>query len=444
MKTQEHNKKRVCVIGAGAAGMMCAVFAAKSGADVTLFEKNTSQKHFLSEEYFDNAYMGKKLLITGKGRCNVTNNCDEDTFLKNVPVNPKFLYAALHEFSTADTIEFFESGGCELKTERGNRVFPKSDKALDILRVLKDRLRQYGVKVINRAVAEIGTADGEFKSVTDSSGNVYEFDAACICTGGISYPVTGSTGDGYRFAENTGHNIKTPKASLVPLTSDDALCADCQGLSLKNVTVSVVDNKKKKKVYSALGEMLFTHYGLSGPLILSASAHMRDIEKDRYKICIDLKPSLDEKTLDNRLLSDFSKYINKDMKNALCDLLPSKLILPFLSYCGIKPDEKPNGITKEQRHTMVRALKDLEIGISGTRPAAEAIITSGGVSVKDVNSSTMESKKIKNLYFAGEVLDVDAYTGGFNLQIAFSTGCLAGKNMGTKENEGYEGYALSF
>ena len=230
MKTQEHNKKRVCVIGAGAAGMMCAVFAAKSGADVTLFEKNTSQKHFLSEEYFDNAYMGKKLLITGKGRCNVTNNCDEDTFLKNVPVNPKFLYAALHEFSTADTIEFFESGGCELKTERGNRVFPKSDKALDILRVLKDRIRQYGVKVINRAVAEIGTADGEFKSVTDSSGNVYEFDAACICTGGISYPVTGSTGDGYRFAENTGHNIKTPKASLVPLTSDDALCADCQGL----------------------------------------------------------------------------------------------------------------------------------------------------------------------------------------------------------------------
>ncbi len=426
MKTQEC--KRIAVIGAGAAGMMCAVCACENGAEVVLFEKNSSQKQLDKDMCFDNAYMGKKLLITGKGRCNVTNDCDNMTFMKNVPVNSKFLFASLNSFSTADTIKFFEDGGCKLKVERGNRVFPVSDKSIDILNVFKNKIRDLGIKVVNCKVEKIQTDNGKFTSLTDENGKTWEFDSCVICTGGVSYPVTGSDGDGYRFASVTGHALKAPKGSLVPLTSDSFLCRECQGLSLRNVNVSAVDIKKNKKLYSSLGEMLFTHYGLSGPLILSASAHMRDIQKGAYKIVIDLKPALDQKALDMRILSDFNKYINKELKNALCDLLPAKLISPFIKYCGIDPRTKPNSITKEQRQALVNGLKALEIEISGTRPVEEAIITSGGVSVKDVNPSTMESKKVQGLYFAGEVLDVDAYTGGFNLQIAFSTGHLAGKN----------------
>lgn len=425
MKTQER-KKTVAVIGAGAAGMMCAVSAAENGAEVTLFEKNRSQKILERDKCFDNAYMGKKLLITGKGRCNVTNDCDNETFLKNVPVNAKFLYAALNCFKTSDTIEFFEKGGCALKVERGQRVFPASDRSADILAVFKHKIKSLGINVVNLRVTDINVKDGVFVSLTDSKANVRSFDACVICTGGVSYPVTGSDGDGYEFAKSTGHSIKAPTGSLVPLTSDSFLCRECQGLSLRNVKVTAVDTSKNKKIYSQLGEMLFTHYGLSGPLILSASAHMRDMSPKRFKICIDLKPSLDEKTLDNRLLLDFGKYNNRELKNALCDLLPSKLISPFIKYCGLDPRMFPNSMTKEQRKTLVSALKCLEIEIGAKRPVQEAIITSGGVSVKEVNPSDMQSKKVKGLYFAGEVLDVDAYTGGFNLQIAFSTGRLAG------------------
>ncbi len=427
MKTQE-NRKHIAVIGAGASGLMCALSASNAGADVTIFEKNRSEKIFEKEKCFDNAYMGKKLLITGKGRCNVTNACDNETFLKNVPVNSKFLYAALNSLDTAAVMRFFEEGGCSLKVERGNRVFPVSDKSVDILNVFKNKIKEQGIRVINKEVTDIICENDTFCALCDKDGQKYTFDACVVCTGGVSYPVTGSTGDGYAFAESTGHNVKQPKASLVPLVSDSFLCRECRGLSLRNVNVTAFDVKKNKKLYSALGEMLFTHYGLSGPLVLSASAHMRDYQPGRYKIIIDLKPGLDEAALDKRVLGDFAKYSNREMKNALSDLLPAKLISPFIKYCGIDPRTPPNAITKEQRRVFVNSLKNLEIEINGTRPVQEAIITTGGVCVKDINPSTMESKKVSGLYFAGEVIDVDAYTGGFNLQIAFSTGFLAGKS----------------
>lgn len=424
MKTQE--SKRVCVIGGGAAGLMCAISASQNGADVTLFEKNKSNKNLSSESFFDNAYLGKKLLITGKGRCNVTNDCTLEEFLSNVPTNPKFLYASFNEVSPQKLMQFFEDEGCALKVERGNRVFPVSDKSLDVLVALKNKLRKQNVKIVNSKVLSIEKVNDVFK-VSHEKG-MGEFDAVVVCTGGASYTVTGSDGDGYKFAQNFGHTVKDIKGSLVPLTSDNEICKNLQGLSLRSVRVKLVDTKKNKPVFSELGEMLFTHFGLSGPLILSASAHMKNFEKGKYKISIDLKPALDENTLDKRVLSDFSKYINKDLSNALCDLLPSKMILPFIKYCGLSLDLKPNSITKEQRQKIVWSLKNFEIEISGTRPVNEAIITSGGVVVKEINPSTLESKLVKGLYFAGEVIDVDAYTGGFNLQIAFSTGYLAGKN----------------
>ena len=417
---------KIGVIGGGAAGMMAAITAARNGADVTLFEKNKSEKILDKEVFFDNAYLGKKLLITGKGRCNVTNACTLEDFLANVPVNSKFMYASYNGFPSEKVMEFFEQAGTPLKVERGNRVFPLSDKAVDILRALKSKLREYNVKIVNKKIDGVFAADGSFSHVVTQDGKEMSFDRCIICTGGASYPVTGSDGDGYRFAQSMGHSVKEIKPSLVPLVSKDKCCRDMMGLSLKNVVVSVLDSKKKKPIYKEMGEMLFTHFGVSGPLVLSASSHMRDMSEGRYTLCIDLKPSLDESTLDKRLVSDFTKYCNKNMDNAMSDLLPSKMIVPFLIKCGIAKETKTNTLTKEQRRTILENLKCFKIEIDSFRPVEEAIITSGGVNVKEVNPSTMESKLVKNLYFAGEVLDVDAYTGGFNLQIAFSTGYAAG------------------
>ena len=425
MKNQE-NKIKVCVVGGGAAGLMAAVTAAENGAQVTLFEKNKSQKIMDSENFFDNAYLGKKLLITGKGRCNVTNDCTLDEFMKNTPVGGKFMYAAFNSFTPKDVMAFFEKAGTHLKVERGNRVFPVSDKSIDILRVLKNKLFENDVKVINKKVVDVVSEDGEFTSVILDDNTEMYFDRCIVATGGASYPQTGSDGDGYRFAEKMGHTIKEIKPSLVPLVSHDKCCRDMMGLSLKNVTLSVVDNKKNKVIFKEMGEMLFTHFGMSGPLVLSASSHMREMSENRYTVSIDLKPSLDEKTLDARLLSDFSKYINKNMDNAFSDLLPSKMIVPFLNKCGVRKEQKPNSLTKEERRTIVETLKAFKVDICSFRPVDEAIITSGGVALKEINPSTMESKLVSGLYFAGEVIDVDAYTGGFNLQVAFSTAHLAG------------------
>lgn len=399
----------IAVIGGGAAGLMAAGFAAERGARVLLFETNPK--------------VGRKIYITGKGRCNVTNNCDVQQVLANVPVNPRFLYSALGQFSPADVMEFFEAHGVPLKTERGNRVFPVSDKAADIVDALFSYVKKQGVQLIFHSVQRILTENGAVSGV-EANRKVYPADRVIVATGGASYPATGSTGDGYRFARECGHTVVPPRPSLVPLVEAGDICRQLMGLSLKNVTLSVFENNKK--IYEDFGEMLFTHFGLSGPLVLSASAHMRHFGSKAYHVEIDLKPALDEKTLDKRLLGDFEKHKNSDFINALGDLLPRKLIPVIVQCAEIDPRVKVHSITKAQRQSLLRLLKHFPIVISGARPIAEAIVTTGGVSVKEVNPKTMESKKLSGLYFAGEVLDVDAYTGGFNLQIAWATGRLAG------------------
>ncbi|MBQ8432946.1 MAG: NAD(P)/FAD-dependent oxidoreductase [Clostridia bacterium] len=408
----ESDARHVIVVGGGAAGMMAAITAAECGARVTLYERNDR--------------VGKKLRITGKGRCNVTNDCDLNTFLANVPTNPRFLYAALSRFSTEDTKNFFESLGVPLKTERGRRVFPVSDRAADIVSAMERNCRALGVAIEHRRVQGIQVEDGRACGVILSGGEVDAADAVILCTGGRSYPLTGSDGDGYRFAKSLGHEIVPPQPSLVPLVCAGKLCPSLQGLSLKNVTLRITETETGKPVYEDFGEMLFTHFGLTGPLVLSASAHLRDLTPGKYTAHIDLKPALDEKTLDARLLSDFQKYQNRDVINALDDLLPQKLIAPFISLCGIDPRKKIHSVTREEREGMVRTLKDITVSIQGFRPIDEAIVTRGGVNVKEVRPKTMASKLVSGLYFAGELLDVDAYTGGFNLQIAFSTGVVAG------------------
>lgn len=412
------DSKRVAVVGGGAAGMMAAIFAARNGAEVTLYERNDR--------------MGKKLRITGKGRCNVTNDCDLNEFLANVPTNPRFLYAALSAFTTSDTMDFFEEAGVPLKTERGKRVFPVSDRAADIVAALERKCREYGVHILHRRVQNIVEENACVRAVQTSEG-CDPYDAVILCTGGRSYPTTGSDGDGYRFAERLGHTVTAIKPSLVPLIADGRLCASLQGLSLRNVRLTVYDSARKKAVFEDFGEMMFTHFGLTGPLVLSASAHLSDICPDKYEAQIDLKPALDEKTLDARIRSDFEKYKNRDFINALDDLLPQKLIEPFVGLTQIDPRKKVHSITREERERMVKLLKGFRVKLVGFRPINEAIITRGGVSVKEIDPKTMASKRVKGLYFAGELIDVDAYTGGFNLQIAFSTAVLAGTSAAEQE-----------
>ena len=405
----EYCNKRICVIGGGAAGMMAAGTAYLYGADVTIFESTDR--------------LGKKLAITGKGRCNVTNNSSTNEFMENVTKNPKFLFAALNTFDTESTISFFENLGVKLKTERGKRVYPESDKAKDIV----DAMRKYveKVNVIFNKVTNIST-DGEGTFLVSTAKNQYKFDSVIIATGGKSYPLTGSDGSGYKLAMKLGHKVTELIPSLIPIESKSKVCSDLQGLSLKNVAIKIKD-KNDKILYTDFGEMLFAHFGVTGPMILSASAHLRNVDISELTLSIDLKPALDEKELDGRLLSDFSEKINKDFINSLSSLLPSKLIEPFVKYTGIDGRRKVNTITKEERKTILYKLKNFEIPLYRYRPIEEAIITSGGIDVKEISPKDMQSKIIPGLYFAGEVIDVDAYTGGFNLQIAFSTGYLAGK-----------------
>ena len=405
-----YEQQRVAVIGAGAAGMMAAVYAAQNGASVTVFEKNDR--------------VGKKLAITGKGRCNVTNDCDTQELLKNIISNPKFLYAAFNNLDTSDTKAFFEGLGVPLKTERGRRVFPVSDKAMDIVFALKRCMLDYGVSLKHECVTQLVTEENKVTGVKTAFGT-YSFDSVIVACGGASYPQTGSDGDGYRFAKCAGHTVTPLVPSLVPVETVEDV-SEIMGVSLKNVTLKIRNNQNGRIVFEEMGEMLFTHFGLSGPLVLSASCHMEKMEKGKYSALIDFKPALDIKTLDTRILSDFSKQLNRDFQNALSGLLPAKIIPFMVRKSGIDGETKVNAVTREQRQMLVSTLKELTLEIKGFRPIKEAIITQGGVSTKEINPSTMESKNVKGLFFAGEVIDVDAYTGGYNLQIAFSTGALAG------------------
>ena len=413
------DKRIFAIIGGGAAGLMAAAYAAE------ICDPDTDEILLIEQ----NDRMGKKLRITGKGRCNLTNDCDRDEFLANVPTNPRFLYAALAGFDTKDTQDYFETLGVPLKVERGKRVFPVSDKAGDVVEALVRRCRELGVKTLQGRVTAIETTeDGSRIAAIRVGGKEIPVAAAILCTGGCSYPVTGSDGNGYKLAERLGHTVVTPKASLVPLVCEGNLCTRMMGLSLRNVKLRVMDTARNKYVYEDFGEMLFTHYGVTGPLILSASAHIPDVESGRYELHINLKPALDDAELDARLLSDFKKYANKDFINALSDLLPVKAIEPVVEMSGIDPRVKVNAITKEQRHALASVLHCIKVKPVRTRPIAEAIVTKGGIKVGEVDPKTMQSKLVDGLYFAGEILDVDAYTGGFNLQIAFSTARLAAQS----------------
>ncbi|MBQ3102999.1 MAG: NAD(P)/FAD-dependent oxidoreductase, partial [Oscillospiraceae bacterium] len=390
---------KVIVIGGGAAGMMAAITAAEQGAAVKLLEPNER--------------LGKKLNITGKGRCNVTNDCSVEELLAAIPQNGKFLYSAFSRFNSQDTMAFFEDLRVPLKTERGNRVFPVSDRSFDISGALEKRLRQLKVELIRKAASAVETDGEKVTAVRCADGTTYPADACIIATGGVSYPATGSTGDGYRMAAELGHTVVEPRGSLVPLVEKGTWCRKMQGLSLRNVNLTVFENGKKK--FSEFGEMLFTHFGVTGPLVLSASAHMRYFGKKEYRLEIDLKPALDEGQLDKRLLADFEKYTNSDFCNALGDLLPQKMIAVVVERSGIDAHTKVHEITREERRNLLQLLKHFSIDIHCARPVDEAIITSGGIKVGEIQPATMMSKKVSGLYFAGEVMDVDAYTGGFNL-----------------------------
>lgn len=408
----------VVVIGGGPAGMMCAAQAAERGLSVCILDPNRM--------------LGRKLRITGKGRCNVTNNCDVRTFMANIPGDGRFLYSAVNRFSMQDTMTFFETLGVPLKTERGDRVFPVSDNANDIADAIAQLCRRRGVAVLRTTAEEILEENGAVTGVMTGEGLI-SCRAAAVCTGGKSYPLTGSDGAGYRFAEKLGHSVTPPRASLVPLESGDAYCGEMQGFALRNVTLSAYENGRL--IFRELGEMLFTHFGVSGPLVLSASAKMRNMGKAEYRLEIDLKPGLDEKKLDARLLRDFEKYANREFQNALGDLVGRSMIPVIVRLSGIPPETKVHDITRQQRSELLRLLKAFPVSVSRTRPIDEAIVTAGGVSTKEVNPRTMESKLVSGLYFAGEVLDLDAYTGGFNLQIAWSTGYVAGKSILKEETE---------
>ena len=403
---------RIVVIGGGAAGMMAAIRAAECGAMVHLIEPNDK--------------LGKKLNITGKGRCNVTNDTDLDGLMQNIPCNGRFLYSAFSKWLPNDTIAFFEAQGVPLKVERGNRVFPVSDSAFDISDALKKRMRHLKVEWVHDRATEILTADSAVYAVQGEK-ETYPCDAAILATGGVSYPLTGSTGDGYRMARELGHTIIEPKGSLVPLVSPDEDCAAMQGLSLKNVELTAY-NGKNKPVYREFGEMLFTHFGVSGPLVLSLSAHLRNWDKENYRLEIDLKPALDEQKLDARILRDIAESPNKDVEKIVAGLVHRSMVPVVLKRLDVPGTLKANSVTKEQRHALVQLLKHFGVALTGPRGVAEAIVTSGGVKVSEIEPQTMASKLVDGLYFAGEVIDVDAYTGGFNLQIAWATGHLAGQS----------------
>lgn len=405
---------KIVVIGAGAAGLLCAAKSALKGNDVTVIEKMERP--------------ARKLMITGKGRCNVTNATFElEELISYVPTNPRFLYSAFSNFMPYDTMALLEDLGVPLKIERGNRVFPESDKAVDIVDALVNYCKSSGAQMI-RGTARAFECDGnKITSVILEDKIKIPCDKVAVCTGGKSYPLTGSTGDGYALAKSVGHTVTEIKPSLVPLVCSNHFIPKLQGLSLKNISISLLENEKE--IYSDFGEMLFTHYGLSGPVILSASSHIRNMGKKQYKVIIDLKPALDEQALDKRIQRDFTELSNKDFINSLNKLLPKKLIPVIVLLSGINSSTKVNQITKDERHKLVYLIKNFEVNISGFRPVEEAIVTSGGINVKEIDPRTMKSKIIDNLYFAGEVIDVDAYTGGFNLQIAFSTAVLCAENM---------------
>lgn len=405
-------KHKVIVVGGGAAGMMAAGMAARQGARVVLLEPNDR--------------LGKKLAITGKGRCNVANSCTPEEVLKNIPHNSRFLFSSLQAFPPEQVMAFFEENGCPLKVERGNRVFPESDRSASVIQALQHFLLKEKVEIRREKARRLLVEDGEIRGVETTNGSIY---GRCVilATGGCSYPLTGSTGDGYSMAQEVGHSIVEPVGSLVPLEEKGNWCAEMQGLSLRNVAVKLV-NQKNKTVYEDFGELLFTHFGLSGPTILSASAHMK--AGDQYQILIDLKPALDEQKLDQRILRDLDQYQNRTIENALQDLYPKTMIPVMVARVEIPVETKANSLTKQQRRRLLELTKRFPVEIAGTRPVAEAIITSGGVKTKEIDPKTMESKLVSGLYFAGELIDVDAYTGGFNLQIAWSTGYAAGVAAG--------------
>lgn len=421
---------KVVVIGGGPAGMMAAITSAKQGNDVILLEKMKS--------------CGRKLLITGKGRCNITSSLPMDKFIENIPENGKFLYSAFKNFTNQDIITLLKENNVNVKEERGNRIFPLSDRSLDVLQAFENEMKKNNVKIYTETeVKEIKIKDNVVNKViylNKRSGIVEEIltEKVILATGGKSYPLTGSTGDGYKIAKKLGHTITKISGSLVPLISkneDLQLCQAMQGLSLRNISMKIVDEEKNKKIYEDFGELLFTHFGVSGPTILSSSAHIlryKNVEellqKGKIKLQIDLKPALNEEKLNLRLLRDFEKFKNKQIINSLNELLPKKMIEPVIKKAKIKNEKRINEITKQERENLIRVIKCFEITISGFRPIEEAIITRGGINVKEINPKTMESKLIKGLYFAGEIIDVDAYTGGFNLQIAYSTGYTAGLN----------------
>jgi len=404
----------IVVIGGGAAGLMCAAKSAQMGSKVTVVEKMPRP--------------ARKLMITGKGRCNLTNAVyDLDDLIANVPTNPRFLYSAFSNFMPYDTMALFEKLGVPLKVERGDRVFPVSDKAVDVVDALVNYCKGSGARILHSSAKAFEMTDGRITSVVLEDNSKLKCDKVALCTGGKSYPATGSTGDGYMLARSVGHTVTEIKPSLVPLVCSNNFIPKLQGLSLKNISVTLFENNKE--IYSDFGEMIFTHYGMSGPVILSSSSHIRHMGKKEYYVLIDLKPALDETALDKRIQRDFLELSNKDFINSLNKLLPKKLIPVIVLLSGIEPSCKVNQITREQRHKLVSLIKHFKVNISAFRPVEEAIVTSGGVSVREIEPKTMKSKLVDNLYFAGEIIDVDAYTGGFNLQIAFSTAVLCAENM---------------
>lgn len=405
--------KRIVIVGGGAAGLMAAYSSMDKSSSVTVIEKNPK--------------CARKVMITGKGRCNVTNNCDINTLISNVTTNGRFLYSAFNQFDSQDTMKHFEDLGVPLKTERGNRVFPVSDKAVDIVDALVNPVKR-GCNIIQGVVQSVITSGDTVSGVMLDDGRIIDADCVIIATGGMSYPLTGSTGDGYKIAQQVGHTITEIKPSLVPLECHEGFCTKLAGLSLKNVTLSVFQQDKKKPVFKEMGELLFTHKGISGPLGLSSSAFVKNLDKKKYVASIDLKPALTEEQLDKRILKDFNEELNKNYGNSLNKLLPKSLIPVVIALSKIPADTKVNQISREQRMGLVKILKNFELNITGFGPIEEAIVTSGGVSVKEIIPTTMMSKLVSGLFFAGEVIDVDAFTGGFNLQIAFSTGYLAGKS----------------